>query len=306
MTTMRRHGNCHSGGSKLMCSPVSWGLWAALIWAALSLSGCGLEPEEPLQICPGKGSVEEALTTLRANAQKAAAIRANGNCLLTYHEDGKKRKEGPFTLNLRVNPPRHMYIEINVAFDAKGVIAGANEREFWLAIKRKEIDTYWHGQWAEVRRTEGLLFNPRVMLEGLGVADVVDGGEADWSQMNEGPFDILVLRDAAGMPVKKVYVYCCDYVVRKIEYFDTYGQPEVTAELGRYVQITEDFSMPTRITVSYRGDVEETLARFSLSNPKVTSFSEKQRRVLFNPLSPGRIDRYKNRRELVEGEWVDR
>ena len=306
MSATRRHIYGGNGPSRRAWSPATWFLWAALVYAALSLCGCGLEPEEPMQICPGKGSVEEALAALRANAQDATAIWINGKCLLRYHDDGKKRKEGPWDTYLRVNPPGHMYFQIDAPFNIKAIVAGANEREFWLAIKPKEVSTYWHGQWAEVRRSEGLLFNPRVMLEGLGIADVGEGGEADWSLTNEGPFDILALRDMAGTLVKKVYVYNCDYVVRKIEYYDLYGHPEMTVELGRYVQVTEDFSVPTEITVLYLKDMEENSARFTLSRPKVKSFTERQRSILFNPLSPDKIDGYENRLELVDGEWVDR
>lgn len=301
VSTAERHSK-NSGASRLSLPLTSWCLLVCLTYAALFQCGCGLEPQEPMQICPGKGSVQEALDALRANAQKAGALGVNGKCLLSYLVDGKRKKEGPFSTTLRVDPPSHMYLQINVAFDARGIVAGANEHEFWLAIKPKEINTYWHGQWAEVRRSEGLLFNPRVMLEALGIADVGEGGEQNWLLMNEGPFDILLLHDTEGTLVKKVYVYCCDYVIRKIEYFDLYGMPEITAELGGYVQVTDEFSMPTRVTVLYRKDMDE--AKFTLSTPKVMSFSEKQKKVLFNP--PANTDRYENQRELVEGEWVDR
>lgn len=257
-----------------------------------------------MRICPGKMSVEESLAALRANAQKATSIGANGNCMLRYHIDGKKKKDGPFATTLRVDPPRHMYLQINVAFDPTGIVAGANDEEFWLAIKPKEMSGYWHGRWSEVGRSERLLFNPKVMLEALGIADVGEGGEANWSLSNEGPFDILVLRDSAGMMAKRVYVYSCEYVVRKIEYFDVYGQPEVTADLGRYVQVVEGFSVPTMITISYRTEMGEDSAKFTLSTPKAVTLSEKQMRGLFNP--PKDIDRFKDKRELINGEWVDR
>jgi len=256
-----------------------------------------------MQICPGKGSVQEALDALKANAARATALGANGKCLLTYHVDGKKHKES-FTVKLRVSPPRDMYLQGDIAFDARGIVAGANEREFWLAIKPKDISTYWHGQWAEVRGSEGLIFNPRVMLEALGIADVGEGGENDWSLVNEGPFDILVLRDNTGVVQKKVYVYCCDYVVRKIEYFSGYEQLEMSAELGKYVEVADGFSVPTTITISRHAGGEKDSARVTLSTPEVVTLNERQVQVLFNP--PRDIDRFEHRRELVEGEWVDR
>ena len=54
---------------------------------------------------------------------------------------------------------------------AKAVILGSNEEEFWLALRPKEISSYYIGRWQDVRDFEGLVMSPRVVLEAVGIRD---------------------------------------------------------------------------------------------------------------------------------------
>ncbi len=259
---------------------------------------------KPLPVCPGRMSVGESLATLQANSSNSTAIKTSGNCLLTYYVEGKKRKES-FRVTLLANPPQQIYLQGDVKFDAKGIVLGANEKEFWLAVKPKEISTYWWGQWSQVRGSEGLMISPRVLMDAVGLAPIASEDDmVNWSLSNEGPYDILTQQNDAGLALRKIYVSCCDYLVRKIEYFDDFGQPEVIVELDKYEEVTEGFSVATSVKVVRYLDGLTDSVKLSLSRAKPIKLNGKQIQVFFNP--PAKLDRFKYKRELVDDEWIDR
>ena len=142
------------------------------------------------------------------------------------------------------------------------------------------------------------------MLDALGVVAPGTGeGQSKWSLSNKGPFDILTRRDEAGLILKRLYVCSCDYLVRKIEYFDEFGWVSVVAELDKYREVVDGFSVPTSIKVTRRGTGgRDDSAGITLKSVKAYEFSDKQVELLFKP-QPGR---YKHLYELIDGTWVER
>ncbi|MCX5645573.1 MAG: hypothetical protein NTZ17_13000 [Phycisphaerae bacterium] len=266
--------------------------------------GCATQPQK-LQVCPGKATVAEALQTLSSRAEHAVGLRANGHAVLTYHVPNKKKAEKHgLPMELLFDPPADIYLQGSVAVDPKAVIMGSNEREFWLTLRPREISSYYLGQWQDVGDSEGLTMSPRGILEALGVViePAATLNAAVWTLKNEGPYDVLTRRDEAGRTVKRVYVYACDYSVRKVEYSDGHGKVAAVAQLEEYQPVVEGFAVPTRIDIvsTGPGGRKDSLS-LSLNSVKTIQFKEKQRQAFFRPPS---ADRFEHIYHYEEGRWV--
>ncbi len=246
--------------------------------AILVIAGCGQKVRGPVRICPGKGSAAEAVAVLAGRAERAVSIRANGQCRLKYYVEDKEHKEN-FAVKLWVNPPSEIYLQGDVAFDATGIVLGANAEEFWFWVKLKEVSSYWYGRWSQCRRGDELMISPKVVLEALGVV-CIDGFE--WDLSNSGGFDILTGRKKEGTAVKRIYISTCEYLISKIEYFDGDGEVVVSAETENYVEVAEGFYAAKMIKViSGGGGEKEDSVRIMLGSVKAAEFNAKQRARLF-------------------------
>ena len=254
--------------------------------AILILSGCAPQMQKPMRICPGAESAVEALSLLRSRLENTVPLKANGQCRLQYYAEGKPHKEN-FPVKLWVNPPTQIYIQGDVAFDPEGIVVGSNEEEFWLSIKLKEVSSYWWGRWSEGDFSEKLMISPKLVLEALGIAEF--GGGESWSLSNEGAFDVLTKRDSRGVVIKKVYIFNCDHLVSKIEYFGADGQVAAIMELGKYEEVSEWFSAPAVIKiVSHTAESAGDLVSITISLKSIrpVEFTDKQRRHLFTRPEP--------------------
>ncbi len=246
----------------------------------LIVAGCAPQIQKPIPLCPGKKSAAEALTILRSRSENTAPIKANGRCRLLYYAEEKLNKEN-FPVKIWAAPPAEIYLQGDVAFDPRGLVLGSNEEEFWLAIKPKEISSYWWGRWSDESCLGKLMISPRTLLEALGIAQI--GGEQNWSLSNEVTFDVLTKCNEQGIIVKKIYIFNSrDYPIKRIEHFDTNGQVAVVAELDKYKEVNNGFFVPTVIKMTNcardnKGDSVE----INLGSIKSANFTDKQRRRLF-------------------------
>ena len=268
----------------------------------LILAGCAPEMRTPKNICPGKGSVDEALAALQAQAQRAVSLKASGQCRLEFYVEGEKKpKKENLDVRLRVNPPAEIYMWGDKPLVNKAVVLGSNEEEFWLAIRPKEVSVYAWGKWSEQGSSGGLIINPRTLLEALGMSEV--DPQQDWSLSNEGAFDILTKREG-GLVTKKIYVYSCEYHVSKVEFFDSDGQIAAYAELNSYQEISEGVFAPRFIEVTTftqneaRRPVSVTLKLGSIQASKEWPDALFKRR----PPSKGK---FKNMGVIIDGKWVE-
>jgi hypothetical protein len=274
--------------------------------AILLLGGCAAQPQKPkLQVCPGKATVAEALQTLTARAQEAVPVWANGHAVLTYHAPERKKPERhSLNLVLRFDPPARIYLQGSVTAVEKAVIVGSNEEEFWLALRPKEISSYYRGRWQDVQDFEGLVMSPRVVLEAIGMVNVpgAEPNPAVWKLENKGPYDILTQRDEGGRPVRRLHVYACDYMVHEIEYFDRRGKVVAEAQLSDYKPVGRDFSVPTRISVvSTRPDGRKDSVVMDFSSPSTKAFTEAQQKIF----RPPEADKFEHVYHYEDGRWVE-
>jgi len=250
--------------------------------AILIFAGCAPEIQEPIEIVPGKESVAEALSVLKARSQNAVPLRARGRCLLQYYDAGKKkRKKESLTVLVLVKPPVEIYLQGDATFAPKAIVLGSNEREFWLSIR--PISTYWWGQWSEQDSSEGLLINPKTLFEALGVAEIK--AEENWSLSNEGAFDVLTRRER-GVVIKKIYIYSRDYLVKKIEYFDLQGKAIAYTELEGYREVSDGFFVPALIKIIAYGQnkgKDSLSITLDLKSIKPKKITERQQKVFERP-----------------------
>ncbi len=255
--------------------------------AILIFAGCAPEIREPVEVVPGKESVAEALSVLKARSQNAVPLLAKGRCVLKYYdEDKKERKESLPMVRVVMNPPVEIYLQGDATIVPKAIVLGSNEREFWLALRPKEISTYWWGQWSEQVSSEGLTISPRTVLEAIGVVEIK--AEENWSLSNEGAFDVLTRRER-GVVIKKIYISSRDYLVKKIEYFDSNGQAVAYTELEGYKEVSDGFFVPALIKIiAYgRNNSEESLnINLDLKSIRPKEITEGMQNFYFNRPKP--------------------
>jgi hypothetical protein len=273
-------------------------------------AGCAPKMAEPLAVCPGKRSTADALAVLRSHSQNVIPFKANGQCHLKYYAEGKKKPQSEsLDIKLWVNPPTEIYLQGDKPLIAKAIVLGSNDREFWLAISPKEISLYCWGLWSEQNASEGPAINPRTLLEsfGIGEAETSEGlpatRTAGWSLSNEGAFDVLTKQEQ-GVIARKMYVYSCDYRVRKIEFFDASGRVVARAELEDYREVSNGFFVPAVMKITTQGrDRREDLLSITL-NPgsiKPAEITEPRRKLLFNlPPQKG----FRNVKKIVNGKLM--
>jgi hypothetical protein len=268
----------------------------AFLLLALFFAGCAVQP---MRRCPGKTNVDEAIAVLKSRREKAAPIRATGQCLLRYHAEGKIRKEN-FPVKLWVNPPYEIYLQGDVAFDATGLVFGSNADEFWFWLKPKEVSSYWSGKWSQAGIWNGLAVSPMIMLETFGAVDIRNG---NWTLSRDGGLDLLILRNDRGIIIQKIYIEPCDYVVRRIERFDESGGLYLKAEFADYEKTAEVFLTPSRIKiVAVSEKSSEDSVEITLSSVKTAELSGQQRERLFvRPLPRGFNHIY----QVIDGEAVE-
>ena len=290
----------------------------------LAVAGCAPEIEKVVQIYPDKEFAAEALSVLRSRSENVVPFRANGRCILRYYGEDKKPKKENFAVKLwvnpigspsrdgaevrglttgGVNPPAQIHLQGDVAFDPKGIVLGSNEEEFWLSMKPKEISSYWWGRWSESSCSERLMIGPKTLLEALGIAQV--GGEESWSLLKKGAFDILVERDDENKIIKKLYIYRCDYLIRRIEYYDVNGKVVIDVGLDRYKEVSEGFFVPSAVIINsfVEGNGENSVGiTLTLRSIKAARFTERRSNLLFSRPPPRG---FKHIYKIVDGEVIE-
>ncbi len=263
------------------------GLLGAGALAAACVVSCGPKAPKALEICPGKASLADSLMALRSRFESAASFKASGKCTARFYDLDKERyRKESFDVAVWFGPPSNLLLHGDIAFNPRGLVVGSNAEEFWLAMKPKELgNSYYWGKWSEAQGFGRLILSPRMLLEAFGVIDVENAQR--WSLFNEGAMDVLTERDEAGRIVRKVYIYNCDYTVRKIEYFSDGTKPAAILELGDYESIGPDALAPAEInivTVNMNRTEDSFDIRFDSIRPD--EFDAERRAKFFEPRPP--------------------
>ena len=242
----------------------------------------------------------QILDLLQYRYAKAVPLKANGQCMLLYHVEGKPRKEN-FPIQLWLNPPSEIYMQGDVAFNAKGIMLGSNAEEFWLALQPKEVSSYWWGEWSRQSSLGTMLINPRVVLEAVGIINVESGRQ--WSFGQEDSYRVLINQDGSG--IKRIYIGRRDSLVRRIKYIGVEGETLTVTELDRFVKAAEDFYVPTAIKIIRRlpNEKKDTVSiTIKLVTVKPVEFTQEQRRFLFER-HPAKG--FQHIYHIIEGEAVE-
>jgi len=121
---------------------------------------------------------------------------------------------------------------------------------------------------------------------------------------NDGPYDIIAQR-RQDVVIKKIYVYSCDYRVRKIEFFNRDGETVAGAELDRYKEVSDGFFIPSLIKITtYAKETGESSFSITLDlkSIKPATITEPRRNVLFKLPQPRG---FKNVYRIVNGKWFE-
>ncbi len=245
----------------------------------LVLAGC--QAPEQKEAVPEKAVMTDKwiLKNLEERHNRAVPLKANGQCEMLFYANGKLQKQN-VPVQLWVNPPSEMYMQGDVAFNAKGVVLGSNAKEFWFALQPKEISSYWWGQWSQQSSLGMMMVNPHVVLEGMGIIEI--DSEEQWTFGQEDSYRVLT-RQYDGR-IKRIYVNKHDGRIRRLEYVGADGEAVTVAELDKYIKVGEDFYVPTRVKIIRRltsdkaGFVSITL---KISSVKAAGFTEEQKQFLF-------------------------
>jgi hypothetical protein len=288
--------------------PMRWlkiqtGAAIAILVLAVCITGCGPQKIKPLRICPGKTTVDAAIAALNSQSENVVPFKAAGDCTYFYDANGKKRKE-QLRLMVRIEPPDKIYIQGGTIV-GKTVILGSNEREFWLALMPKEISTYIWGDWNDegVKQCiDSLWIGPGVWRDAFGIINISKDSEIVWELSHQGPFDILSQKNKSGTLRKRLYVYCCDYHIRKIEYFDRRGNQIALAEFENYSSVVKNnkWMVPRKLEIS--GPKQESIS-VELTDIGMARFTDKQRQILFErPIPTGfeHVEKMNSACEFVE------
>jgi len=269
----------------------------------LIFAGCAPEIQRPVEVVPGKESVAEALSVLKARSKNAVPLLAKGRCVLKFYgEDKKERKESLPMVRVVVSPPVEIYLQGDATLVPKAIVLGSNEREFWLALKPKEISTYWWGQWAQLDSSQVIMISPRTVFEALGIMEI--NAEENWSLSNEGTFDVLT-RQEQGVVIKRIYISSRDYLIKKIEYFDSNGQTVAYTELGDYKEVSDGFFVPALIKIIAYGqnnDEESLSIDLDLKSIEPKTITEGMQNFYFNRPEPRG---FKHVLVNERGKWIE-
>lgn len=248
-----------------------------LTGVCLLLTGCQPGVVGPVRACPGKASIDEAVETLLLHRRNLQPLQGRADCIFHYKDEkGKMKRKEVKAVNVRFIPHTRILFRGNVFGDVVGF--GANHEEFWLRIK-PDMDSYWWGTRAQAANcSEALLINPYNVIEALGTVEIT----TDWQLSYEAGYDIFTLSDTEGTPVKRVYADACDYLLRRIEYFDNEGLLKASAELNDYTTGEHGLVVPTLIDVShYQLGIPEGRVEIQLKHLRPFEPNEKQLRYLF-------------------------
>jgi len=255
----------------------------AILFFYLFFSGCGPQVPKKIVTCPPAESAVQAIDALKSKPENMVSIKVNGQCRLSYYVDDKSKPQTEnFNVKIWFNPPNEIYLQGDIAFNAKGLVLGSNEEEFWFSVK-PEVDSYWWGRWSELDNSAKLMINPEILLEAFGVVKT-DAGAA---LSSEDGFDVIVRKNTVGSISRKIYIDRCSHQVVRIVHFNEKGKKVVNAGFDEYKKIGDNYSVPFRVEIetNFNGEKKD-FVRLKLQSVTPMEFSKKQKVLLFNRPEP--------------------
>jgi hypothetical protein len=262
------------------------------ILVLLLVAGCASKWKVPSRVCPGKENIEQCLNALLDHSQGIGSFQCTG----TFHVRSTDTKQGLIG-KVWVKPPDKLYVQGAVGLNPKAITLGSNASEFWLSIK-PEVSSYWWGKWSEQSNLDSLLVNPQILLEAFGAIHI-DTNEA-WLMRHEGAFDLLEKKDVEGRVQKRIYIYCCDYQISKIEYLDENETPTLVTELYKYERLKDSSYLPQLIRITkHPGEAhDELVLEFELNSARPRELKD----VIFRRRPRGSL---KHEFRVINGRFIE-
>lgn len=275
---------------------------SGLLAASAIIVGC-MPGGKAIKVCPGAESVEQSLEWLKMRGGNERSFKASGQCHLMYYDEGNQKTEKEtFPIKIWSAPPHRIYLQGDVAFNARGITAGANEEEFWVAVALKEISGYWWGKWDEQKGLAWSAMSPAALLDAFRGGDMGGQAGSKWLMTKEGPFDVLTGTSSENERQTKIYVYNCNYRISKIVYAGPDGKNEVTVELDKYRKAADEFEVPAEIKIKRIVNGREDSVKIALENIKPLNLSEEQeKRIFTRPQMKG----FRNVYKIINGSAVE-
>lgn len=265
------------------------------------MAGCSPVQEEIRVTCPGREDISQVVPILEQRAASLKTVRASGKCTITWYDrNNRKRQEKP-DLNLIFHPDDVIYMKGNTVLGEMFHL-GTNSEEFWLRMKPNEISKYWSGLRRDLRNcSEAMWINPDNLIEGLGVLKIDD----KWFLSHDDGYDVLTRLQQSGKLLKQVYIDCCGYHVKKIEYHDSSGRMAARMELNDYEQIEEGFLLPGSIKITlFSKSGSNPSIEMSLKNINIMNPTESQIARMSKKIDPGGVKDIYRLNSLCEFETV--
>ena len=267
-----------------------------IIAVSLLLGGCTSFRSRAVKICPGKNSVSEAIAALRKRSEKITAIKANGICDVKFFDRRGKAIKESFPVRIWAEPPRQICLHADILFNPAAIIAGANEREFWLCSTLLKYYAWGRfdgdGSITFVENVPPVLlsFSPQLLFEAMGLVNIENPSR--WTLQNDGNSDILEKSTIDGKIIKRIHINTCDYTVRAVEYLNRSGRVIAFIELDDYKIIADELTTPHKIAiVQSNAHGVLTSVTIKLSKIQLIELSDRQRKALFNRPKPDGFDK---------------
>jgi len=214
--------------------PQIWVVVVVAVGVALGLVGCAGPPKAEVPEEPAcELTLEEVIAGLEARRAAMVPLRAGGQCRIAWWDEDGQRHEESCSIQLRVCPPRRVFL-VGSGLLGEMIRLGADETDFYLRIKPKEVSAYWGGRRERLAGCgQRLWLDPDNLLEALGQVTV----DRSWVLLPEGGQVVLVRVGADGRLVKQIAVECGTGRVRRIDYHASDGAFAATVEMGDYKAI---------------------------------------------------------------------
>lgn len=260
------------------------------VWLALLLLGCGPQRLQTPQLCPPARNAEQAVQRARENAQKIEGVRSGGKLIIRIIEDGEEVQKESLDLILRLWKRDFLYLRGN-SLVGEVLRTGMNETEFW---HRKniagDIEYIW-GTRDQIDDCPGV-FGMQLshLVEMLGIIEF----NLDYAlSLTAKNMDYLSAQSEFGLKQKAIWFDQCDGLVRRVEYFDRFGNLVISFDLNDYQALPGGGKIPTKI-ISFQRINASSAVEFQIDLRGISDFVPTQKQIekgLFERPAPDRADR---------------
>ena len=250
---------------------------AVLVVLSLGLAGCAGPPQKGRQAIAGKATIAEAMETLQQRRAALVPLRSGGQCRIKWFDDEGKRHEESCSIELRVCPPQRVFLR-GSGLLGEMIRLGADENDFYLRIKPKEVSVYWGGRRSLLAScSQTLWINPDSLLEALGVVQI----DLSWVLQHDVDTDVLTYLSPEGRVAKVISIDCRDYRPRRIDYHASNGARMATVEMDAYKTVEPGLEVPTQLRMTVYRPQGDTEVMLELGNVRRFEPTEAQRQRLF-------------------------